>query len=391
MRTDAELTHAGQLIRAHPADYLGSWLMGCLFSMLLQGVVLAQASHYVECYRKHTRTSHCFVSIVALLNTLRTVQSIAIIWNQSITDFGDYDAVARSPWYLETQPLLTELIGFVVQTYFAMRVARMVPRRKWLILVPILLCMLVALGGGIAMTVVIFTMHGAPDKVTENKIPVVINLSGTLAADSIITGTIVVVLWRSQTALDGHNVIDRLIAVTWTSAAPPFLCALLNLVLYVSMSQRSVWFVFFNLTLSYLYSVSMMYTINSRPDSTSPRPSVPSSGRKPQPEAIALSTLRQRRSDAPEPGLRYYSAFSEPSMNSSHRSRTPAHECAGRLRKSPDLSSGVNVVGDREMQKPSAFFDIGELNGRVRVREPANGSALLGILKLYDRFNPVGR
>jgi hypothetical protein len=53
------------------------------------------------------------------------------------------------------------------------------------------------------------------------------------------------VLWKSRTGLDTQNLIEQLMVVTWTSAVPPFLCALLNLIIYVTMSSRNGWFLLY--------------------------------------------------------------------------------------------------------------------------------------------------
>ncbi|KAG8930585.1 hypothetical protein FRC02_004006 [Tulasnella sp. 418] len=73
-------------------------------------------------------------------------------------------------------------------------------------------------------------------------------------------------LYTSKTGFrhETDDVLVRLIALTWESALPPALCALLNLIFYLAMQMNAV-AMFFNILTPRLYVFSLMHTLNSRP------------------------------------------------------------------------------------------------------------------------------
>ncbi|KAG9087831.1 hypothetical protein FS749_002614 [Ceratobasidium sp. UAMH 11750] len=92
---------------------------------------------------------------------------------------------------------------------------------------------------------------------------------GTTVADGLITGfTCFYFLKQSRIArFSGtKELLARLIAVSMQSAAPPLICALIHLVFNFRFQEHDgIWVNFFNMLMPYLYVISLLFTLNSRP------------------------------------------------------------------------------------------------------------------------------
>ncbi|EIN08510.1 hypothetical protein PUNSTDRAFT_114009 [Punctularia strigosozonata HHB-11173 SS5] len=152
---DEVLSPMAQNMKEHRGEYIGTWLLGALFSMLLQGILVGQLNFYLNTYRKDGTYTRWFVAVVSGLNLLRTAQTIAIQWGQSITNFGDFNELTIGPWYTRLMTVVSACIRFVVHMYFTVRVAKMV-KTNWKILVPLWSFILIALGSDIALTISLF-------------------------------------------------------------------------------------------------------------------------------------------------------------------------------------------------------------------------------------------
>ncbi|KAG8924532.1 hypothetical protein FRC02_010361 [Tulasnella sp. 418] len=84
--------------------------------------------------------------------------------------------------------------------------------------------------------------------------------------DLFITSTVTIRLLHSKKGLrrETEYLVTRLIALTWESALPPTICALLNLIIVLT-ERRNALAIFFNMLTPRLYVFSVMYTLNSRP------------------------------------------------------------------------------------------------------------------------------
>lgn len=61
------------------------------------------------------------------------------------------------------------------------------------------------------------------------------------------------------------SLIGRLIRMTWSTALPPTLCIIVNMICFVKLSLdgNDQVYIVFNLMMPKLYSLSLMYTLNS--------------------------------------------------------------------------------------------------------------------------------
>ncbi|KAJ7573209.1 hypothetical protein C8J56DRAFT_903987 [Mycena floridula] len=265
--SDATLSGTALIFKANPHGRLGPWNMGAMFAWLLQGILLGQASYYFNVYGNDDNITRSFVGGVMILNIFKSYMCGATLWTRSVDRFGDWNAITHgtdmsSLWEQKVQVLMSEIVCFFVHIYFILRVFRLT-KRNWYLLGFLLSCATIALAGGIYFTVLIYAPTNGTT-VVRFDVPMTIMLVFIMVCDSTITTTVFISLIKSKTGFNRtDSLISRLVRLTWMSAAPPTLCALFNLALYEGVNNSDT-FVAFNIQLSYLASMSMMYTINSR-------------------------------------------------------------------------------------------------------------------------------
>ncbi|KAJ7788806.1 hypothetical protein B0H14DRAFT_3575619 [Mycena olivaceomarginata] len=100
---------------------LGAWDLGACSSLFLEGVLCAQFAHYLSLNKRDSICMKLFVAGLVLLTTLKSLQSLAMMWIQSITLFGDREAASNiwlKHWVWNTSLTLEAITAFYVQISF---------------------------------------------------------------------------------------------------------------------------------------------------------------------------------------------------------------------------------------------------------------------------------
>ncbi|KAJ7829005.1 hypothetical protein B0H14DRAFT_3465960 [Mycena olivaceomarginata] len=95
---------------------LHPWCMACS-CLFLEGVLCAQFAHYLSLKKRDSIWMKLFVAGLALLTTLKTLESLAIMWIQNVTMFGDREAgsnIWHKNWVWETSIMLEAATAFYV-------------------------------------------------------------------------------------------------------------------------------------------------------------------------------------------------------------------------------------------------------------------------------------
>ncbi|KAJ7479152.1 hypothetical protein FB451DRAFT_1172263 [Mycena latifolia] len=276
---DANLTAVALSFKNNASGRLGPWNMGAMFSWLLQGILLSQTTFYFSTYKNDSGFTRGFITLVAVMNIFKSVMCGSTLWVRSVDKFGDWNGITHGYWPQRTQVLVSELICFTVHIYFILRVFRLT-KRNWYLLAFLSCCASLGISGGILFTKLIYQPTDGTHVIRFGT-AMIIMLVGLLSCDVTITGTstTIRVLWRiysqisflvffcllkSKTGFNStDSLINRIVRLTWMTAFPPTLCAVLNLAFYIAVPGSDT-FVAFNIVLSYLSSISMMYTINCR-------------------------------------------------------------------------------------------------------------------------------
>ncbi|KAJ6554791.1 hypothetical protein B0H19DRAFT_886999, partial [Mycena capillaripes] len=242
---------------------LGPWIIGCCFDLVLQGVLCSQFANYFTCYRDDKGVLKAVVAGLCLLTILKSVQAFVIIWNHSIVHFDDLQGVILdlATWWEAGNHLMVAVIGLYVQAYFLFRLH--VFSRSSYVVAPLAVIFLFAFSAMVIATYYI-TQHDGLRIASWCAYP---SPSMHFSGDIILSCTSAFFLIKSRRRAlpETVGIIDTLIRLTFQTAAPATLCAMLNLIFSsVFVEEKALFSIVFNMPLPKLYAASMMYTLNSR-------------------------------------------------------------------------------------------------------------------------------
>ncbi|KAF8209141.1 hypothetical protein K438DRAFT_1960871 [Mycena galopus ATCC 62051] len=242
---------------------LGPWIIGCCMDLVLQGALCTQFTSYYTLYPEDKLGLKTAVGGLALLTILKSVQTFTIIWNHAITFFGNLEGAILlnfTTWWESGNPLMVAIIGFYAQTYFCYRLY--VISGSALVVTPIATIFVFALAAMAIATyfVTIQDTVNIPTWFTAH-------LSSVFVGDLLLSTTTAFILLRTRSRAlpETEPIISNLIKLTFQTAAPAALCAMLNLVFAVRFTaDKALFSLVFNIPLPKLYAISMMFTINAR-------------------------------------------------------------------------------------------------------------------------------
>ncbi|KAJ7324044.1 hypothetical protein DFH08DRAFT_969042 [Mycena albidolilacea] len=240
---------------------LGPWASG--FRCSRTGALLTQFIQYYALYPRDKIYLKTAVAGLCLLTILKSAQSFAIIWNHAIIFFGNLQGAIQlnfTTWWETGNPLMVAVIGSYVQAYFCYRLYAI--SGSIYVVAPLAAIFLFALVAMAVATYFITVQDIA-------KIPVWFNahLSSVFAGDLLLTSTTTYFLLRSRRRAlpQSEALIGSLLRLTFRTAAPAALCAMLNLIVSVRFTgDKALFSLVFNMPLPKLYAISMMFTLNAR-------------------------------------------------------------------------------------------------------------------------------
>ncbi|KAF8743592.1 hypothetical protein AX14_002135 [Amanita brunnescens Koide BX004] len=201
-----------------------------------------------------------------VLTTLKSIQSFALIWIQNILYFNDLEGAILldyTAWWQSGNSLMVASIGLYVQIFFLNRLYA-ISGRKWWIVAPVSLIIAFAYSAICAATYYITLGAAAGPKIA---LWFAAHLSSVFAGDLLVTLSTAFFLIRTRKDVLPQTVgiIDSLIRLTFSTAAPAAFCAMFNL-LFSQVYTGNVKLISagFNQLLPKLYAFSMMWTLNAR-------------------------------------------------------------------------------------------------------------------------------
>ncbi|EGN98316.1 hypothetical protein SERLA73DRAFT_183263 [Serpula lacrymans var. lacrymans S7.3] len=258
-----KLASRGRLIKMAlgPAEVAhGPFLIGVILNVALYGIMITQTFLYFTTYKKDRLWMKFFVSFLFIADTVNAVFDIVYIYDSLVVHFGDDTYLATANWVFGTDPAMTGIIGSMVQAFFAWRVY-IISRNLWTTCA-ILGCAaagcLCSIGTSIGIGIV-------PQFIEFQKFQVVVIIWLVCAAlgDVLITISLV---WHLNTHKTGFSstddVINRIVKLTVQTGFITAVWAVVDLVIYLTFSTGL--HLIFNVTLSKLYTNSLMSSLNSR-------------------------------------------------------------------------------------------------------------------------------
>ncbi|KAJ7654908.1 hypothetical protein B0H17DRAFT_1214147 [Mycena rosella] len=248
---------------------LGAWDLGISGDLLLQGVLFAQFTHYFDLYKKDILLLRAFVGGLLVLTTLKSMQCLALLWVQNVVHFVDVFGALNmfsQFWLSNINIILVALIAFYVQLFFC--------QRLWAISKNIyIVVLIVALFGFALLAAFVATAFLFSDRTSPLRQWLAIHLATVFAGDLILCASSIYFLLHHSTGAmpQTASMLKSIIKLTFQSAAPAAICALVNLICSQggnvgSATGFSMLAIIANTLLPKLYAISAMWTLNSRRD-----------------------------------------------------------------------------------------------------------------------------
>ncbi|KAJ6481362.1 hypothetical protein DFH09DRAFT_1341262 [Mycena vulgaris] len=253
------------VIRSLITFFLGGWDLAICVDLIFQGIIFAQVAHYTTLCEKDVLL-RAFVAVLLIITTLKSAQGLVILWIQNVEYFMNLNAalgMSTNSWTTELNLTLVALIAFYVQLFFC--------KRLWAIsgniyIVALVVALFVfALVAAIVSSV--FTFAGQLKNVTW----IEIHLATVFAGDVLLCGsTIYFLLYHSSyVSPKTAGLLHSIMKLTFQSAAPAAVCALISLVCTLAWNRTTpnayvMLAIIANNVLPKLYAISAMWTLNSR-------------------------------------------------------------------------------------------------------------------------------
>ncbi|KAJ7899437.1 hypothetical protein B0H13DRAFT_2337078 [Mycena leptocephala] len=254
------------VIRSLTTFFLGGWDLAICADLVLQGIVFAQIAHYTTLYGQDFLALRAFVAVLLLITTLKSAHGLAILWTQNVEYFMNLTAALSmftNTWTTEVNLALDAFIAFYVQLFFCRRLW-VISRNVYIVGVVFTLFVFALIA---AIVSCVFTFAGQVKNVTW----IEIHLATVFAGDVLLcSSTIYFLLFHSKHAPpETAGVLNSITKLTFQSAAPAAVCALISLVGTVAWDRKTpnayvMLAIIANNALPKLYAISAMWTLNSR-------------------------------------------------------------------------------------------------------------------------------
>ncbi|KAJ6508113.1 hypothetical protein DFH09DRAFT_1000104 [Mycena vulgaris] len=272
------------VIRSLITFYLGGWDLAICADLIFQGIIFAQVAHYTTLYTKDFLAMRAFVAVLLIITTLKSAEGLVILWIQNVDYFMNLNAaldMTNTSWTTELNLTLVALIAFYVQLFFCKRL--WVISKNVYIVALIVTLFVFALVASIVSSV--FTFAGQLKNVTWSEeavetlgrvltrsFLVEIHLGTVFAGDVLLCGSTIYFLLlasRNASSAESAGMLYSITKLTFQSAAPAVVCALVSLVGTVGWNRITpdayvMLAIIANNVLPKLYAISAMWTLNSR-------------------------------------------------------------------------------------------------------------------------------
>ncbi|KAF8152876.1 hypothetical protein K438DRAFT_2079017, partial [Mycena galopus ATCC 62051] len=263
------------VIRSFTTFFLGGWDLGICADLILQGIIFTQIAHYTMLYEKDALALRAFVAVLLIITTLKSVHGLVILWIQNVEYFMNLNAalsMSIDSWPTEVNLALIALIVFYAslgeficaKPHPNTDPIQVISKNVYVVglVVGLFVFALVA-----AIVSSVLTFAGQVKNITW----IEIHMGTVFAGDVLLCGsTIYFLLYHSKYASpETAGMLNSITKLTFQSAAPAVVCALITLVGTVAWNRTTpdayvMLAIIANNVLPKLYAISAMWTLNCR-------------------------------------------------------------------------------------------------------------------------------
>ncbi|KAF8079390.1 hypothetical protein FPV67DRAFT_1692306 [Lyophyllum atratum] len=245
------------------ASNQGALLLGGYAAATLAGIVAIQILLYFRMYwPADPKVITGLVLLIGVLDGTHTGLTCAALWNYLIDGFGVV-RMEEIPLTLSLTILLTAMITFLVQGFYAHRIL-LLSKRNWYLAGPIILLATLRLASATATSVELIRLRTFPAFKDRFGWLFSTGLALSCAIDIIITLCMSVLLQRSRArSLSLDHIIDSLILYTFETGSLTCFGTTVSMICWLAMSGNLV-FMALHLIVAKLYANSLLASLNTR-------------------------------------------------------------------------------------------------------------------------------
>lgn len=231
-----------------------------MLNVWLFGFSIVQAYIYYVNFKTDKPFMRFFVLFLMLADTANAIVDQVFMYQYLISNFGDLNYASKSNRAFASDPIMTGIIAFATQMFFAWRVYKLMHSKIMpaFIVIGATVSFLSAIGTTIGVEIVLFFAE-----FQNFQVIVILWLGFAALTDLLITGSLVFTLNKSRTGFTAtDDVISKLIRMTLQTGLLTTLFAIVDLILF--LASTTTLHLVFNLPLAKLYVNSLLSTLNAR-------------------------------------------------------------------------------------------------------------------------------
>ncbi|KAJ7270385.1 hypothetical protein C8J57DRAFT_307099 [Mycena rebaudengoi] len=238
----------------------GPLVIGLVLSNILYGVMAIQMFLYFQTFKKDAAYIRYLVLYLFFVETASVVFQVAIIYEPLILRYATERAVIISPKMLPADAVSIVMVSTPIQLFTAWRISIITGS----ILFPILISILsiASFAGGMLVTIFV-TIRPEYHQFQSFSTQVITWLASSAACDILITVILTYSLWSRKTGLAVDSQVNRIIRLTVQTGAITAIAAVMDFAIFLSFPQTTLQFIP-DFSLSRLYSISLLSTLNAR-------------------------------------------------------------------------------------------------------------------------------
>ncbi|KAH9912338.1 uncharacterized protein BXZ73DRAFT_107474 [Epithele typhae] len=326
---------------------VGPFYFAIVFDAILYGILLANMFMYFTSPKRDAIWMRVLVGTILVVETAHTAFNISAVFLALVQGFGDYANLAVTSWAGMSFPITTGIAAMLVQWFFAWRI-KVITRNMWIV-GGIFFFSIIQILGAIGTTIAVSKVVYLTDYYKFQPI-VIVWCIGAVTADVLITTTLVYFLHKRKSGIAGTDtIINNIIRLTLETNLLTFVWNLVDLATYLRVPGTM--HLMFNLTISKLYSLSLLVSLNARdvwqrePSSHAAAHSMGGGGRISQLQVSHTGMLRSTNSSVVKTPQRILIDVEEHEMADVDEVKTPSYIVnegtlsSGHVRGSGTLSS----------------------------------------------------
>ncbi|KAI0648821.1 hypothetical protein C8Q79DRAFT_475733 [Trametes meyenii] len=240
----------------------GAFLIATFIGLMLYGLTLHQSYRYYRLFPGDQRTLRVIVILTVILETVHIVLCMHVCYYYLVTNYFNPRALLDGVWSIRVLPISTAAVIILSEAFFTRRVYLIGSHFRAIVLVaPIL--MIVVLGFATAAMVEAFIR---PTFADFGQVAWMTSAAfgAAVAVDSLLTGTLILVLQRSRTGFKKtDSLIDILIIYAINTGLVTGIFSLLSFI-FALISPNNLVYSAFNIIACKSYANSLLAVLNSR-------------------------------------------------------------------------------------------------------------------------------